>query len=405
MKDIKTRVLENFLDLIKEDTRSDENSGTYPSTRNQLEFGKKLVRKCEQIGLSDINIDKYGYVTAKLDKNTKKDVKKIGFIAHMDTSPDFNGKVENANIVKNYDGSDIKLKNNVVLSTEEFKSLKDYIGKTLITTDGTTLLGGDDKAGIAEILTAFEYLKTNDNIEHGEIKLAFTPDEEIGKGVDYFDVEKFGCDYAYTIDGGKEGELSYENFNASEISIEIKGKNVHPGYATNVMVNSVLVANELIEKVRDENPATTKDYEGFYHLVEINGNVEKTTLKFIIRAFDKEEFERKNRHIVEEIEKLEKKYKIEISYKQEENYYNMGEILKEKNDIIEKAIKAIEKTGLEVKIKPIRGGTDGSKLSFKGLPCPNIFTGGHNFHGPYEYVCLESMEKAVETIINIASDV
>lgn len=404
MIDIRNKVLENFLELIKEDTKSDEKSEKYPSTDSQLKFGEKLVKKCKEIGLKEVKMDEKGYVTGKLEKTTKKDSKTIGFIAHMDTSPDFDGKVEEVNIVKNYDGKDIKLCEGVILSVKEFPKLKNYIGKTLVTTKGKTLLGGDDKAGIAEILTAFEYLKNSD-LEYTEIKLAFTPDEEIGKGVDYFNVEEYNCDYGYTIDGGEEGELSFENFNAAEISINIKGKNVHPGYGTGVMVNAALIGSELIEKVKEENPRTTKGYEGFYHLTEIEGNVEKASLKFIIRDFEKEKFQDRKKYIVEEIEKLKNKYNIEIKYKMEDNYYNMVEIIKDKMEVVEKAKRGIEKTGLKVKIKAIRGGTDGARLSYMGLPCPNIFTGGHNFHGPYEYVCVESMEKAVETIINIATDV
>lgn len=404
MFNIKKIVLDNFLNLISYDTKSDPNSKIYPSTKSQLDFGKILAKKCEEIGLSDIKIDENGYVMATLKSNSKDFNSKIAFIAHMDTSPDFDGKVTNPNIIENYDGKDILLKNNVVISPAEFKSLNDYIGKTLITSDGTTLLGADDKAGVAEILTAFEYLVNNPEIPHGEIKLAFTPDEEVGNGVTYFNVKDFNCDYAYTIDGGKVGDLNFENFNASGIVINIYGKNVHPGYATNVMINSALVANELISKIANENPATTSGYEGFYHLTDISGNVEKTTLEFIIRAFDKNEFEEKNNNIKAIIEDLKEKYGTKIEYDLKDSYYNMAEILKDKMEIVEKAKRAIEKTGVEPKISPIRGGTDGARLSFMGLPCPNIFTGGHNFHGPYEYVCLDSMVKAVETIINIATE-
>ena len=405
MFNIEDKVLNNFLYLISYDTKSNPKSKRYPSTNSQIEFGEMLVKKCKEIGLTDIKIDKNGYVIATLKSNSTEFNSKIGFIAHMDTSPDFDGKVVNPNIIKNYNGEDIKLKNNVVISPNEFSSLNNYIGKTLITSDGTTLLGADDKAGIAEILTAFEYLANRPEIPHGEIKLAFTPDEEIGKGVEYFDVKEFNCDYAYTIDGGKVGELSFENFNASEINIEISGKNVHPGHATNVMINSALIANELIAKIQNENPATTSGYEGFYHLTEISGNVEKTSLQIIIRAFNKEEFEQKNKNIEDIIKHLQNKYNTKIEYDLSGSYYNMFEILKDKMEIIEKAKKAIKKTGIEPEISPIRGGTDGSKLSFMGLPCPNIFTGGHNFHGPYEYICLQSMVKAVETIINIATEI
>lgn len=404
MFDIKENVLNTFLNLISFDTKSDANSKTYPSTKTQIEFGKILANKCKLIGLSNVEIDENGYVLATLPANDNSFTDKIAFIAHMDTSPDFDGKVTNPNIIQNYDGKEITLKNNIILSPSEFPSLNNYIEKTLITSDGTTLLGADDKAGIAEILTAFEYLIKNPEIKHGELKLAFTPDEEVGNGVTYFNVEKFNCDYAYTIDGGKIGDLNYENFNASSISINIYGKNVHPGYATNVMINSALVANELISKICNENPTTTSGYEGFYHLTDINGNVEKTTLEFIIRAFDKKEFENKNENIKSIIEELKLKYKTKIDYDLKYSYYNMAEVLKNKMEILEKAKRAMLKANVEPKISPIRGGTDGARLSFKGLPCPNIFTGGHNFHGPYEYICLESMVKSVETIINIATE-
>ena len=304
---IEKTVIDNFCNLIKFDTTSDPYSSTYPSTQSQNEFAKILVKKCEEIGLEDIKIDENGYVLATLKATTNKNIDKIGFIAHMDTSPDYSGKDINPNIIENYDGKDIILKN-IVLSPTEFPSLNNYIGKKLITTDGTTLLGSDDKAGIAEILTAFEYLKNNPQIEHGEIKLAFTPDEEVGNGVTYFNVKDFNCDYAYTIDGGSVGEINYENFNAADATINIKGKNVHPGHATNIMINSAMIANEVLSMIPDETPTNTKNYEGFYHLTDIKGNVEKTMLHFIIRAFDKEEFENKKQKIKNIVDILNKKY-------------------------------------------------------------------------------------------------
>ena len=402
--DIEKTLIETFCDLIKFDTTSDHYSSTYPSTDSQREFAKVLAKKCEEIGLEDVKIDENGYVMATLKSNIDKDIDKIGFIAHMDTSPDFSGKDIKPNIIESYDGKDIVLKN-IVLSPKEFPSLNKYIGKKLITTDGTTLLGADDKAGIAEILTAFCYLKNNPDIKHGEIKLAFTPDEEVGAGVEYFNVKEFDCDFAYTIDGGGEGEINYENFNAANATINILGKNVHPGQATNIMINSAMVANELLSMLPDETPTNTKDYEGFYHLTDINGNVEKTSLHFIIRAFDKDEFENKKQTIKNIVDELNKKYENLLELNLKDSYFNMYNVLKDKEEIIEKAKKAITKTGLTPYTKPIRGGTDGARLSFMNLPCPNLFTGGHNCHGPYEYVCVESMVKAVETIINIATDI
>ncbi len=401
---IEQKLIDNFYSLIKFDTTSDHYSTTYPSTTSQIEFAKILAKKCEEIGLVDVKVDHNGYVLATLKATTNKPTSKIGFIAHMDTSPDFSGKDINPNLIENYDGNDIILKN-IVLSPKEFPSLKNYIGKKLITTDGTTLLGADDKAGIAEILTAFEYLKNNPQIEHGEIKLAFTPDEEVGNGVTYFNVKEFDCDFAYTIDGGKAGELNYENFNAASATINISGKNVHPGQATNIMINSAMIANELLSMLPNETPSNTKDYEGFYHLTDIKGNVEKTTLNFIIRAFDKDEFESKKQTIINIVDTLNEKYNNLLKLDLKDSYFNMYDILKDNMDIIEKAKKAITKTGLTPIVKPIRGGTDGARLSFMDLPCPNIFTGGHNFHGPYEYVCVESMVKAVEVIINISTDI
>lgn len=401
---IEKTVIDNFCTLIKYDTTSDPHSSSYPSTQSQKDFAKVLAKKCEDIGLENVKIDENGYVIATLKSTTDKNVPKIGFIAHMDTSPDYCGKNINPNIIENYDGKDIILKN-IVLSPTEFPSLNKYIGKKLITTDGTTLLGGDDKAGVAEILTAFEYLKNNPQIEHGEIKLAFTPDEEVGNGVTYFNVEDFNCDFAYTIDGGSAGDINYENFNAANATINIVGKNVHPGQATNIMVNSAMIANELLSMLPDETPTNTKGYEGFYHLTDIKGNVEKTTLNFIIRAFDKDEFNNKKQTIINIVNTLNEKYNNLLELNLDDSYFNMYDILKDNMEIVEKAKKAITKTGLTPYTKPIRGGTDGARLSFMNLPCPNIFTGGHNFHGPYEYVCVDSMIKAVEVIINIATDI
>lgn len=393
-------VLNNFLNLIKIDTTSDEHSKTFPSTKTQLEFAKVLAKKCEEIGLENIYVDKNGYVLASLS-GTDKSKPTIGFLSHMDTSPEFKGTDIKPNIIKNYTGEDINLKG-ITLSKNEFPSLNNYIGKTLITTDGTTLLGADDKAGISEILTAFEYLKNNKDLKYGDIKLAFTPDEEVGNGVSHFDVKSFNCAFAYTIDGGKIGDLNFENFNAASVSIEIKGKNVHTGYATDIMINSSMVANELISMLPNKTPTNTKDYEGFFHLCDINGNVEKTNLSLLIRDFDKEEFENKKEIIKDIVSKLNKKYNNNIKLVIKDSYCNMYEILKDKMYIVDRAKEAMQKADIKPQISPIRGGTDGARLSFMGLACPNIFTGGHNFHGPYEYICLESMVKAVEVIINIA---
>lgn len=401
---IEQKLIDTFTTLVKFDTTADHYSTTYPSTPSQKEFAKILAKRCEEIGLSNVKLDENGYVFATLEATTDKPVPKIGFISHMDTSPDFCGKDIKPNLIENYDGSDIVL-NGIVLSPTEFPSLKNYIGKKLITTDGTTLLGGDDKAGISEILVAFEYLKNNPQLEHGEIKLAFTPDEEVGDGVKYFNVEEFGCDFAYTIDSSGVGEINYENFNAASATVNIAGKNVHPGQATNIMINSTSIANELMSMVPDETPTNTKGYEGFYHLVDINGTTEKTVLHFIIRAFDKDEFENKKQTMRNIVDSLNKKYNNLVSLDLSDTYHNMYDIIKDNMYIIDKAKKAIEKAELTPIIKPIRGGTDGARLSFMNLPCPNLSSGGHNCHGPYEYVCVESMAKSVEIIVNISTDI
>lgn len=398
---MKKDIIELFTTLIKYDTTSDSESQSYPSTESQFYFADILAGILSKIGMSDIAIDSHSYVTATLPGNTEGDT--IGFISHMDTSPDCSGYGISPIIIENYNGNVIK-REGVSLSPEEFPVLKNYIGQTIITSDGTTLLGADDKAGITEIITAMDYLIKHPEIKHTTIKIAFTPDEEIGAGVDYFDVEKFGCNYAYTIDGGIVGEISFENFNAARAKIEISGKSVHPGTAKNAMINAALIASEFNSMLPyNEIPANTEGYEGFYHLTEISGNVEKAKLNYIIRDFDKENFENRKNNIIYITEKLNEKYgdntiKLELY----DEYYNMAEIINKNRDILDKAVNAIKETGIDPLIEPIRGGTDGARLSFMGLPCPNIFTGGHNFHGPYEFICLESMVKAVETIINIA---
>lgn len=399
---MKKEIIDLFTRLIKYDTTSDPESKDYPSTEAQVFYADVLAGELMRIGLKDISIDRYSYVTATLPGNTEGPT--IGFISHMDTSPDCSGQGISPVITENYTGEPI-IRKGPALSSEDFPELKLYIGKTIICSDGTTLLGADDKAGITEIITAVKYLIDNPHIKHPAIKIAFTPDEEIGAGVDYFDVKAFGCDYAYTVDGGILGEISYENFNAARAKIDITGKSVHPGSSKGLMVNAGLIACEFNSMLpQNETPSQTEGYEGFYHLTKLSGNVEKAHLDYIIRDFDKVSFENRKHLIEETVRKLNEKYgenTLELDLYDE--YYNMAEIINENKHVLERAVKAIEKTGTEPLIEPIRGGTDGARLSYMGLPCPNIFTGGHNFHGPYEFICAESMVKAVETIINIAT--
>ncbi|OXT09440.1 peptidase T [Thermoanaerobacterium thermosaccharolyticum] len=398
-------VAHRFLKYVKYETTSDENSSKCPSTDGQMAFAKDLAAELKAIGLTDVTVDENGYVMGTVPSNIDRKIPVVGFISHMDTSPDMSGKNVNPQIIKNYDGKDIILNKdkNIVLSPSDFPELKDYIGKTLITTDGTTLLGADDKAGIAEIVTACEYLISHPEIKHGTIKVCFTPDEEIGRGADKFDVKKFGADFAYTIDGGKLGELEYENFNAASAKIIIHGRNVHPGTAKGKMKNSVLIGVELASMLPlEETPENTEGYEGFYHINNFNGNVEETHLYYIIRDFDKENFENRKNYLLNLINKLNEKYgegTVEIDLK--DQYYNMREIIEKDMSIVEIALKAIEKAGVKPDLSPIRGGTDGARLSYMGLPTPNIFTGGHNYHGKYEYISIFAMEKAVEVILNI----
>ncbi len=399
-----TKVVENFLKYIKIHTTSDENSNTCPSTIIQMDLANLLKQQCEKLGLTEISLDEKGYLFASLPANISEEVPIIGFISHMDTSPDMSGKNVQAQFIENYDGKDIYLNQNTILSPNEFKELQNYIGKTLITTDGTTLLGADDKAGIAEIMAACEYLINHSEIKHGKIRIAFTPDEEIGRGADFFDVEKFGADFAYTIDGGKIGELEFENFNASQAIISINGKNVHPGSAKNIMKNSLLIANEFISMLPpSETPAHTENYEGFYHLNNMEGNVENSKLHYIIRDFDLISLENREKQMQNIADFLNKKYgKNTIELKITRQYYNMVEEINKNKHIVDLAIKAMKNVDIEPIIQPIRGGTDGSRLSFMGLPCPNIFAGGHNFHGKYEFIPVFAMEKAVEVITEIA---
>ena len=406
-------VSECFLDLIKYDTQADGCSDTYPSTKSQLDFAEVLVEKCKSIGLHRVELDRHGYVTATLPSNlssgadaadNNKDVPVIGLLAHMDTSPDALGEAVNARVVKNYDGKDIKLNDNMVLSPKEFTHLSNYIGQDLIVTDGNTLLGADDKAGIAEILTAMKYLiDNNDTIPHGDIRIAFTPDEEIGRGVDYFDVAGFGADFAYTIDGGEIGELECENFNGAQATFTITGKSVHPGTAKGTMINASQVAGEIIAAFPpNETPVHTEGYEGFYHLTAIVGEVGSGKLAYILRDHDANKFEERKKFALSVAQSINYKYgqgTVEIEI--QDQYRNMHEILKDHMYIMERAKKAMSAAGVTHLVKPIRGGTDGARLSFMGLPCPNIFAGGHNSHGPYEYIPIQSMEAAVKVIVNI----
>lgn len=394
-------VTERFLTYVKHHTTSDETSDTFPSTKRQLAFAAFLAKECEAIGLQSVSVDAYGYVTALLPGNTAN-APTIGFISHMDTSPDASGENVLSNIVENYDGKAIPL-NGTVLSPEEFPSLKEYIGQTLITSDGTTLLGADDKAGIAEILTAAEYLLAHPEIPHGVIRIAFTPDEEIGKGVDFFDVDKFHADFAYTLDGGRIGELEYENFNAARAIIRIKGKNVHPGSAKNVMKNAALIGTEIASLLPErETPAKTEGYEGFFHLCSFEGDVTSATLNYIIRDFNAASFAHRKELLRLIVERKNAQYNNCIELDLRDEYYNMLSQIEPHMEIVSLAKQAMLDCGITPIIQPIRGGTDGARLSFMGLPCPNLFAGGHNFHSNYEYIPVPSMEKAVSMIVRIA---
>ncbi|MGL5244623.1 MAG: peptidase T [Sarcina sp.] len=397
------KVDERFLEYVKIDNRSDSTTGKTPSTDNQLNLANILADELRNFGLKDVKVSEYGYVYATLEKNCNKIIPIIGFISHMDTSPDMSGENVKPQIIKNYNGGNIELNKDVILSPDFSPELKKYIGKTLITTDGTTLLGADDKAGISEIMTAIEYLTKHPEVEHGTIKIAFTPDEEIGEGADHFDVQGFGADFAYTIDGGSIGELEYENFNAAGAKVEIIGKNVHPGNAKNKMINSILVANEFINMLpKDEVPEKTSSYEGFWHLIDIKGDIENTVLSFIIRDFFEDKFNNKKEIFINNAEMLNKKYgKNTVNVTIKDQYKNMKEKIEPVMHIVEIAKKAMENADVIPNIVPIRGGTDGARLSYMGLPTPNIFTGGENFHGRFEYIPVESMEKAVEVILNI----
>ncbi len=398
------KLLSRFLDYVTTDTQSDPYSKTTPSTEKQWDLAKKLVMELHQIGMQEVSIDENAYIMATLPSNMDKKVPTIGFISHFDTSPDFSGKNVKPQVVENYDGGDIVLnkQKNIVLSPDYFEDLLQYKGQTLITTDGTTLLGADDKAGIAEIITAMEYLIQHPEIKHGKIRVAYTPDEEIGRGAHKFDVEKFGAEWAYTIDGSQVGELEYENFNAAKAEVTITGKSVHPGYAKNKMVNAIGLANEFLSLLPPrEVPEHTSGIEGFFHVHKIKGEIEKTTLELIIRDHDATHFEARKSLIQDIADKMNQKHGEFVHVDIEDQYRNMREKVEPLFHIVEIAEEAMESLGIEPIIKPIRGGTDGSQLSFMGLPCPNIFAGGHNFHGKYEYVPLESMQKAVQVIVKI----
>ena len=395
---------DRFLRYVKFETRSDEKSKTIPSTPTQLEFAKILARELEDIGMENVYVNDACFVNATLPGNVDKDVPVIGFIAHMDTA-DFNATNVNPKIVENYDGKDIVLNEakDIVLSVEEFPNLKNYVGKTVITTDGTTLLGADDKAGIVEIVEAMKYLIEHPEIKHGTVKVAFGPDEEIGRGADNFNVEEFGADFAYTMDGGPVGELEYESFNAAGAVFKIKGKSVHPGTAKGKLINASLIAAEIVNSFpADEVPEKTEGYEGFYFLDKINSNCEEAELSYILRDHDREKFEAKKEFAANVAKKINEKYGKElVSVEIKDQYYNMGEIIKDHMNVVEIAKKAMENLGIKPVIEPIRGGTDGSKISFMGLPTPNIFAGGENFHGKYEFVALESMILATDVIVEI----
>lgn len=395
------RIVERFIKYIGIDTKSDENSNTCPSTKGQLELGAILVEELKELGLEDVKQDEHGYIYATLKSNIDKKVPTIGFISHLDTSPDLDGKCVNPNIFI-YEGGDIKLNEQYSIREKEFPYLKELVGKELITTDGTTLLGADDKAGIAAIMDAMEYLINHPEIKHGDIKIGFTPDEEIGRGADKFDVEGFNADFAYTVDGGPVGELEYENFNAASVKIEIQGQNVHPGTAKGIMVNSLRVAMEIENMLPvNEKPEYTEGYEGFYLLDDINGSVDYTTMNYIIRDHSMEKFQQKKSHIKKIVDFLNDKYGNIITIEIEDSYYNMREKIEPHMEIVELAKKSMIDLGIEPNIKPIRGGTDGARLSYMGLPCPNLFTGGYNFHGRYEFIPVESMKLASQLIVKI----
>ncbi|MDC1363452.1 peptidase T [Flavobacteriaceae bacterium] len=402
----KKHLIDRFISYVTVDTESDPTSDTTPSTAKQWDLANALVEELKHIGLQDVTIDDNAYIMATLPSNVPHKVPTIGFISHFDTTPDFTGKDVKPQIIENYDGNDIVLNKaqNIILSPSYFEDLLLYKGQTLITTDGTTLLGADDKAGITEIVSAMEYLVQHPEIKHGKIRVGFTPDEEIGRGAHKFDVEKFGAEWAYTMDGSQVGELEYENFNAAGALVSIKGKIVHPGYAKGKMVNSMYIATDYINSLpRLETPEHTQDRQGFFHLYSVTGEVDSTQLQYIIRDHDKKHFEARKEMMLKLADELNSQLGEPcVSVEIKDQYFNMREKIEPVMHIVDIAQKAMEQAGIKPLIKPIRGGTDGSQLSFKGLPCPNIFAGGHNFHGRFEYVPVESIQKAIEVIVNIA---
>ena len=398
-------LLDRFLNYISFDTQSDPSSETFPSTAKQLALLNHLFAEMIELGLEDVEIDPNGYVTGTIPATVGCEEKPvIGFIAHVDTSPDMKGADIKPQIIKDYDGGDIKLNGNITMKTADFPELAFFKGHTLITTNGTTLLGADDKAGVTEIMTAAEYLTAHPEIRHGKIRIGFTPDEEIGRGVDFFDVAQFGAQFAYTVDGGFEGELEYENFNAAGVKINIQGRNIHPGYAKGKMINALIVATEIESQLPPaERPEHTEGYEGFVHLTAINGTVEHALMEYIVRDHSRDMFEKRKEKIRLIIDSINAKYGHGTATATiTDQYYNMREMVEPHPQLIDKAKRAMEEAGVVPVIRPIRGGTDGSRLSYMGLPCPNLFTGGMNFHGKFEYASLDSMEKAVRTIVNLA---
>lgn len=396
-------IVERFLNYVSFDTQSAEDSQTVPSTAKQLDFAKYLRDELKDEGFDDVEMDDNGYVYATLKSNIKKEVPTIGFISHYDTSPDCSGKDVKPRIVKNYDGKDIELSPGIISSTKKFPELQQHVGEDLIVTDGHTLLGADDKAGIAEIVQAMCWLRDHKEIPHGDIRMGFNPDEEIGMGAHHFDVERFGCEWAYTMDGGDLGDLEFENFNAASAKINIKGVSVHPGYAKGKMINANRLAAEFAAMLpADETPETTEGYEGFYHLLGIESNIENAKLSYIIRDHDRDKFEERKAFIEKCVVEMNKKYgEGTVTADVKDQYYNMKEMIDPKMHVIDIVLKAMQDSGVPPKVEPIRGGTDGAQLSFKGLPCPNIFAGGVNFHGPYEFISVQVMEKAMQVIVKI----
>lgn len=396
-------IVERFLNYVSFDTQSAEDSQTVPSTAKQLDFAKYLRDELKDEGFDDVEMDDNGYVYATLKSNIKKEVPTIGFISHYDTSPDCSGKDVKPRIVKNYDGKDIELSPGIISSTKKFPELLQHVGEDLIVTDGHTLLGADDKAGIAEIVQAMCWLRDHKEIPHGDIRMGFNPDEEIGMGAHHFDVEKFGCEWAYTMDGGDLGDLEFENFNAASAKINIKGVSVHPGYAKGKMINANRLAAEFAAMLpADETPETTEGYEGFYHLLGIESNIENAKLSYIIRDHDRDKFEERKAFVEKCVVEMNKKYgEGTVTADVKDQYYNMKEMIDPKMHVIDIVLKAMQDSGVPPKVEPIRGGTDGAQLSFKGLPCPNIFAGGVNFHGPYEFISVQVMEKAMQVIVKI----